>query len=108
MRPPVHGLELDPETRCAHWRSALDIVAIKMKCCGLYYACRDCHDALAAHPIQRWPESEWGAKAILCGACGGELSIREYLGCNDACPFCRAAFNPGCRLHRRFYFEMPG
>jgi uncharacterized CHY-type Zn-finger protein len=105
MRLTVHGLELDAETRCVHWRSALDIVAIKMKCCGLYYACRDCHDVLAGHAIARWPESEWDENAILCGACGVELSIRAYLECGDACPACKAPFNPGCRHHRHFYFE---
>lgn len=104
MRPLVHGIELDGQTRCAHWRSTLDIVAIRMRCCGLYYACKDCHEALAGHFIETWPESEWDAKAVLCGACSGEMSIREYLACNDACPSCGAAFNPGCRLHRHFYF----
>jgi uncharacterized CHY-type Zn-finger protein len=40
--PSVHGIELDAQTRGAHWRSPLDIVAIKMKCCGVYYACKNC------------------------------------------------------------------
>ena len=104
MRPLVHGLELDPETRCRHWRSERDIVAIRMKCCGLYYACKDCHEALAGHPIETWPELEWGTKAVLCGACGSEMRIRDYLEGNDACPYCGAQFNPGCRHHRHFYF----
>ena len=30
----VHGVDVDPETRCAHWRSPLDIIAIQFKCCG--------------------------------------------------------------------------
>lgn len=104
MRPLVHGLELDSETRCRHWRSKRDIVAIRMKCCGLYYACKDCHEALAGHPIETWPEAEWGTQAVLCGACGREMSIRDYLGGNDACPNCGARFNPACRHHRHFYF----
>src|SRR5450432_417006 len=69
-RPPVMGIDLDPQSRCAHYRSALDIVAIKMKCCGLYYACKDCHDALAGHTIKTWPRNEWDAPAVMCGACG--------------------------------------
>lgn len=105
MRPEVRGLALDGETRCAHWRSALDIVAIRMKCCGLYYACQDCHDALADHPLRPWPERERETKAVLCGACGMEMSIRAYLECENLCPFCRAPFNPGCRNHHHFYFE---
>jgi len=33
------------------------------------------------------------------------MSIRAYLGCgDDACPTCRASFNPGCRHHHHFYF----
>ncbi len=104
-RPSVLGLDLDAETRCAHWRSPRDVVAIKMRCCGAYYACKDCHDALAGHPIEVWPKAEWDSPAVLCGVCGTELSIRQYLDCADACPACAAPFNPGCRLHRHFYFE---
>jgi uncharacterized CHY-type Zn-finger protein len=47
-RPPIRGIELDAQTCCAHWYSPRDIVAIKMKCCGVYYACKDCHDAQTA------------------------------------------------------------
>lgn len=104
-RPEVRGLELDGETRCAHWHSRLDIVALKIRCCGVYYACRDCHDALADHPAEVWPRAEWNSPAVLCGACGTELSIAAYLACADACPGCAAPFNPGCKLHRHLYFE---
>lgn len=105
MRPPVHGLHLDPQTRCAHWHSELDVVALKMRCCGRYYACRDCHDALADHAAQVWPAAEFDAPAVLCGVCSGELTIAEYLACEDRCPRCAAPFNPGCRKHRHLYFE---
>ena len=103
--PPVHGLNLDPQTRCLHYHSASDIIAIKMKCCGVYYACKDCHIALADHPIDVWPLSEWNEKVILCGACRKELTISEYLQCNSRCPLCSAPFNPACRNHHHFYFE---
>jgi uncharacterized CHY-type Zn-finger protein len=106
MRPSVCGVELDAETRCAHWRSPLDIIAIKMKCCSIYYACKDCHDALADHPAQVWQQSERDQKAVLCGACGTEMSVREYLECGNLCPACGAHFNPGCRSHYHFYFQM--
>jgi uncharacterized CHY-type Zn-finger protein len=69
-RPAVHGLNVDRETRCAHYHSARDVVAIRMKCCDRYYACKDCHDALAGHTVQRWPRAEWDEPAVLCGACG--------------------------------------
>lgn len=109
MRPNVRGLELDAETRCAHYRSDRDIVAIEMKCCGIYYACKDCHDALAGHAIEPWPCSEWDRPAVLCGACGTKVSIRQYLECGNECPACKARFNSGCRHHYHFYFEMaPG
>ena len=104
QRPRVEGVNLDPQTRCAHYHSALDIVAIRMRCCGVYYACKDCHDVLADHAIVVWPRAEWSAKAILCGACSAELSIESYLGGDNRCPSCRAGFNPGCRHHHRFYF----
>lgn len=101
----VLGVDLDDETRCAHWYSPRDVVAIRMKCCGEYYACKDCHDALGGHPAQVWPRSEWDEKAVLCGVCRHEMSIAAYLASSDACPACGAGFNPGCRLHRHFYFE---
>lgn len=104
-RPPVFGLDLDPQTRCAHYRSPLDVIAIKMRCCGAYYACKDCHDALAGHQSAVWPRGEWDRPAVLCGVCGGEISVRAYLDCGNACPSCGARFNPGCRLHYHFYFE---
>ncbi|HXQ09443.1 MAG TPA: CHY zinc finger protein [Caulobacteraceae bacterium] len=104
-RPIVHGLNLDAETRCAHWASSLDIVAIKMRCCGVYYACKDCHAAMAGHPITLWPRASWNESAILCGACGAELSINAYMRSGDRCPACTAPFNPGCRTHYHFYFE---
>ena len=104
MRPPVRGLDLDPQTRCAHWHSGLDVIAIKIRCCGTYYACHDCHQALAGHPSQVWAAEEFDELAVLCGACGTELSVRAYLGCDSRCPHCGAAFNPGCHKHRHLYF----
>jgi uncharacterized CHY-type Zn-finger protein len=81
-------------------------VAIKTRCCGVYYACKDCHDALADHPIEVWPESDFHQQAILCGACGAELTIHQYLLCESRCPACGESFNPGCRNHYRFYFGV--
>jgi uncharacterized CHY-type Zn-finger protein len=104
LRPSVHGLSVDPETRCAHWHTALDIIAIKMRCCDTYYACRECHDELTDHPVSLWPVEEWDEPAILCGVCGTELSVHAYLGCDSRCPHCRERFNPGCHKHRHLYF----
>lgn len=57
--PEVRGANVDPQTRCAHFNQPVDIIAIKMKCCGVYYACKDCHAALADHEIKVWPQPEW-------------------------------------------------
>jgi len=83
-----------------------DIVAIKMKCCGTYYACKDCHATLAGHEIEVWPESEWGNEAILCGACGKELTILQYMQGDSRCANCGAQFNPRCSNHYHFYFQV--
>jgi uncharacterized CHY-type Zn-finger protein len=102
----VRGVNLDAQTRCRHYHGPTDIVAIKMKCCGVYYACKDCHAALADHPIEVWPESEWNQEAILCGACGAELTISQYMQSESRCPACREHFNPGCRNHYHYYFQV--
>ncbi|MDP9086680.1 MAG: CHY zinc finger protein [Pseudomonadota bacterium] len=100
----VKGVALDPQTRCAHYHSPLDIIAIKMACCQTYYACKDCHAELADHPLQAWPPTKWDMPAILCGACKQELTIRHYLQSGSSCPNCNADFNPGCAKHHHFYF----
>src|SRR5437763_12629509 len=38
MHPRVLGVNVDRETRCAHYHSPRDIVAIRMKCCNAWYA----------------------------------------------------------------------
>ena len=101
----VHGVDVDAETRCAHYHSALDIVGIRLRCCGEFYACKDCHDALAGHAIEQWPRDSFGTAAILCGSCGTELTIDAYLSSASSCPACGAAFNPRCSLHHHFYFQ---
>ncbi|KAI1844244.1 hypothetical protein JX265_010301 [Neoarthrinium moseri] len=104
--PPVKGLQVTPLTQCAHWHSPRDIIAIRHRCCGDYYACISCHEALAGHEPQVWPKAERdSAKAVLCGSCCHELTVAEYLACDNACPRCGAAFNPGCSKHYDLYFE---
>jgi uncharacterized CHY-type Zn-finger protein len=101
----AYGVEVDAETRCGHWHSPLDIIAIKFKCCGRWYPCFDCHAEVAGHQPSVWPREEFAEKAILCGACGHQLSINEYLAGDNACPECAAAFNPGCAKHYHLYFQ---
>ena len=102
--PVVHGATVDDQTRCVHYRTELDVVAIKFACCGRYYPCHACHAEAESHEAAQWPVSAQGERAILCGVCRTELTITEYRAA-DACPACGAAFNPGCRLHAHLYFE---
>ena len=104
-RPRVLGIDLDPNTRCAHYHTAVDIIAVKLKCCGEYYACKECHDAFADHALAQWPVNEYDTPAVLCGQCSSQLTIAEYLRCDNRCPACSAAFNPRCSVHHHFYFS---
>jgi uncharacterized CHY-type Zn-finger protein len=102
---PLRGVAVDPRTRCAHWNAAVDVIALRFGCCEAYYPCASCHDAVADHDAEPWPRDRFDEPAVFCGRCRGRLSAREYLDCDDACPRCGAAFNPGCRSHRDRYFE---
>ncbi|MBM7622085.1 putative CHY-type Zn-finger protein [Bacillus tianshenii] len=102
----VYGQTVDNETRCVHYQSRKDIIAIKFYCCQTYFPCYQCHDEHSDHPAQVWPKQNFGDKAILCGVCQNELTIHEYLGCNSTCPKCSSPFNPGCQLHYHLYFEI--
>ncbi len=101
----IFGKPVDQQTRCVHWHSQLDVIAIKFKCCEKYYPCFSCHEETADHKPEVWPRAEFDSKAILCGVCGTELTINEYMGSDNTCPKCQAAFNPGCSKHYHLYFE---
>ncbi|WP_435143329.1 CHY zinc finger protein [Halobaculum sp. P14] len=109
----VRGVDVGSETRCAHWDGASDVVAIKFACCETYYPCYRCHDAAAGgdadaagHETERWPADRFDEPAVLCGACGTELTVQTYVDADDACPNCAAAFNPGCAAHYDRYFAV--
>ena len=104
--PEVRGVDVDSRTRCAHYSKPVDIIAIRMKCCGIYYACKDCHIALTDHEIVVWSRKEWDQQAILCGACGAELTINSYMACGHHCPLCNAEFNQACRNPYHYYFGL--
>jgi uncharacterized CHY-type Zn-finger protein len=101
----VIGVNVDNETRCAHYHGPNDIIAIKFKCCGQWFPCYQCHAELAGHAAGVWPRNEFDTPAVLCGSCGQQLTIREYLQCDSTCPYCREKFNPQCAEHRNLYFE---
>ena len=101
----VKGDVLDKHTRCSHYHSSNDIIAVSKKCCNEYYACIDCHNDTAGHIAEVWPISEFETNAIFCGNCFNEMTISSYLKSKNQCPFCKADFNPGCSNHYHFYFE---
>lgn len=103
----VHGPTVDSQTRCVHYHLPLDIVAIKFKCCGLFYPCYQCHDEESEHETQVWPELELlaGEKVILCGECKSLLDFQEYTATGN-CMSCGAQFNPKCLLHYELYFDL--
>lgn len=103
----VLGTNVDAETRCAHYNSDVDIVAIKFKCCEQWFPCFQCHGEHAVHQSAVWQVSEHDARAVLCGGCGYQLTINEYFKCESICPKCRRGFNPGCARHYNLYFEVP-
>lgn len=104
-RVRVLGATVDDQTRCIHYHSELDVIAIRFACCGEYYPCHLCHAESAGHEARTWPVALQDALAIVCGVCEVELSISDYLGV-EACPHCGAPFNPGCRLHSHLYFAQ--
>jgi uncharacterized CHY-type Zn-finger protein len=101
----IYGKPIDNQTRCTHYHSSLDIIAIKFKCCDKYFPCFTCHEETAGHAAEVWPKSEFDKKAVICGVCAHELTVNEYMQCNNTCPKCASAFNPGCSKHYHLYFE---
>ncbi|MBY7144170.1 hypothetical protein KFZ56_14145 [Virgibacillus sp. NKC19-3] len=96
---------VDRETRCRHYHQANDRIAIKFYCCQDYFSCYQCHREYGCGTIQVWPRECFDQKAILCGACGSDLTINEYLASDNSCPSCQASFNPGCAMHYHLYFQ---
>ncbi|EKU48528.1 CHY zinc finger protein [Staphylococcus massiliensis] len=101
----VYGNTVDNETRCIHYQSYLDIIAIKFKCCGKYYPCYKCHNENESHATRRWSKEEFDERAILCGHCGYELTINEYM-MTETCPHCKSHFNNRCKYDYHHYFRM--
>jgi uncharacterized CHY-type Zn-finger protein len=102
---PVRGVEVGPETRCAHYDSERDVVALRFACCEAYFPCFRCHDATADHETERL-SVETEETAALCGVCGAGLTPREFVDGEHRCPDCGAAFNPGCGDHYDLYFDF--
>lgn len=101
----VYGATIDDETRCVHYRTEVDVVAMKFACCGRYYPCHLCHAEEADHEARVWPLSEQSEPAVLCGVCQSEMPIEVYRGVTS-CPRCGARFNERCAAHAHLYFEV--
>lgn len=79
----IHGIDVDPQGRCAHWHSERDVVANTCGACHKLWACSLCHNELADH---RFVGVDKQLRSVMCGACGHP-------------------FNPGCKLHESVYFR---
>ncbi|MGG3798866.1 CHY zinc finger protein [Metabacillus fastidiosus] len=101
----IYGSLVDNETRCKHYHSEKDIIAIKFKCCQKYYPCYKCHEECEDHPISVWGKEEFDEFAIICGVCKKEYKISEYFHING-CIHCGSQFNEGCSKHYHLYFNM--
>ena len=102
----VRGSNVNERTQCAHHHSDRDLVAIRLKCCDTFYACIQCHEEMAGHIAVTWSKEERQVHAVICGNCYRTMSIADYLACDNSCPRCGAAFNPGCADHYHLYFEL--
>ena len=61
----VKGKPIDDQTRCAHYHSSLDVIAVKFKCCNEYYPCYYCHKESSDHPADTWKKNEQNNKSIM-------------------------------------------
>ena len=63
------GLSEHSETRCSHWHSPRDVLALAAPCCGGdFFACAQCHDEVTGHVLQPWPsDTPLATHALLCG-----------------------------------------
>lgn len=100
----VLGATVDDQTRCVHYRSDLDVVAMQFHCCREFYPCFRCHAEATDHPPSAWPREHFDTHAVICGVCRETMAISTYLDA-ESCPACDAAFNPGCALHSSIYFD---
>ncbi|RKQ28429.1 CHY zinc finger protein [Oceanobacillus halophilus] len=97
---------VDQETRCKHYDSLQDRIAIKFPCCQEYFPCYQCHKEHGCGGREIWLRTEFHQKAILCGSCKKEMSIQSYICSQSECPKCQVSFNPGCKWHHHLYFDI--
>lgn len=95
---------VDQATRCVHYHLPLDIVALKIKCCGRYFPCHRCHGT--DHELVPWSQGDLdaGELVVLCGECRQEMTFEQYR--QNSCIRCHAPFNPKCAQHYHIYFTL--
>ena len=105
MTRKIYGLLVDNQSRCQHYHTELDIVALKCFDCLKYYACYQCHDRLGGtHSFRAYPCHLKQDKVLICGVYQHEMVIDEYQEA-IVCPNCHSAFNLACSKHYDIYFE---
>ncbi|TWT11350.1 hypothetical protein FRX54_03460 [Streptococcus sp. sy004] len=100
----IYGDVVDLETRCLHYHSARDIVALRCFSCRRYYPCYHCHDTYEQHTYQAY-SSQSEDEVVFCGACQIGMTALAYRQGKSVCPNCSAAFNPACKEHESIYFS---
>ena len=100
----AQGLLVDDESRCVHYHSDKDIVALQCYECQKYYACYQCHNELESHTFSPYPLNLKQDRPILCGSCKKTLTYEKYRE-KGSCPYCAALFNPACQSHHSMYFK---
>jgi uncharacterized CHY-type Zn-finger protein len=107
--PTYIGVETEKHehSRCQHYHSKLDVLALESSCCNKFYACVKCHDELEDHTLIPWhADTSLNRHALMCGVCEKTFSILSYTTkSSQCCPYCCAAFNPNCKKHWHMYFS---
>lgn len=97
----IFGINLDKDSRCAHYHGPNDIVSLKCGHCHKYYACFKCHDELESHTFV--PISINDQAPVVCGHCHTKLTFKEYN--SGSCSYCNHPFNSNCKKHYSIYFS---
>lgn len=101
----IYGKLIDDETRCVHYHSEKDIVALQCATCRKFYPCYQCHNEAENHRFHVWQSNQFHENAVYCGHCRSTLSIHSYLN-TTKCPQCHHSFNPNCAKHYHLYFQI--
>ena len=116
MSELIKGCLVDEFSRCEHWHSEIDVIALKFKCCPtVYYPCYSCHEETtpADHKVEKYDlVVDKDKNLVICGMCKTEMTFDKYRNTEEdgilKCYNCKAHFNPGCKLHYKIYFDNLG